>query len=153
MTAPDVLFKSAPHSLEAEQSILSGLFVDARAYDRITGLVGEGDFYTLDHRKIYRAITRLIENTQPVDVVTVADYLQSHHQLDEVGGLPYLASLSNYSGTAANIQKHAEIVREAALKRKLAAASNDIAEKVHAPGGLTGRELLDFAQNYCVAHP
>jgi len=140
-------FLTAPHSIESEQALLGGLFIDIKAYDKITGIVTEQDFYTLDHRKIFRAISRLIETSQPVDVVTVAEFLQGHQQLDGIGGLPYLAQLSgNTPGGGANIQKYAEIVRESALKRSLITASNDIAEKVHSPSGLSGRELLDFAQ-------
>lgn len=135
-----------PHSLESEQALLGGLFIDVKAYDRITGLVTEQDFYTLDHRKIFRAVSRLIETAQPVDVVTVAEFLQGHHQLDEVGGLSYLVQLQSGTPGAGNIQKYAEIVREGSLKRSLVTASNDIAEKVHSPSGLSGRELLDYAQ-------
>lgn len=144
MDAGNVLV--APHSVEAEQALLGGLFLDVKAFDRISGLVSEGDFFTLDHRKVFRAISRLMDRSQPVDVVTVADFLQSHHQLDEIGGLPYIVSLSQSATTAANIAKHAEIVRERALMRRLITASNDISEKVHSPSGLSGRELLDFAQ-------
>jgi replicative DNA helicase len=143
----DGMIMVAPHSLESEQALLGGLFIDIKAYDKITGIVTEQDFYTLDHRKIFRAISRLVETSQPVDVVTVAEFLQGHRQLDEIGGLAYLANLSGSTpGGGANIQKYAEIVRESALKRSLITASNDIAEKVHSPTGLSGRELLDFAQ-------
>lgn len=136
----------APHSTESEQALLGGLFIDIKAYDKIAGLVTEQDFYTLDHRKIFRAISRLMERSQPVDIVTVAEFLQGHHQLDEIGGLAYLAQLSGSTPGAGNIQKYAEIVREGALKRALVSASADISEKVCSPSGLSGRELLDYAQ-------
>ncbi len=136
----------APHSMEAEQALLGGLFIDVKAFDKIAGLVTEADFYTLDHRKIFRSIARLMEKAQPVDTITVAEFLQNHHQLDEIGGLPYLVQLAMTSTGAANIARHAEIVRDAALKRRLVTASNDIAEKVHSPSGLSSRELLDYAQ-------
>jgi replicative DNA helicase len=136
----------APHSIEAEQALLGGLFIDVKAFDKINGTVGEGDFYTLDHRKIYRAISRLMERSHPVDTITVADFLQSHQQLDEVGGLQYIVQLATSTPGAGNIVRHAEIVRDAALKRRLVSASHDISEKVHAPGALTSRELLDYAQ-------
>lgn len=137
---------AAPHSLEAEQALLGGLFLDVKAFDRIGGLVTEADFYTLDHRKVFRAISRLMEKSQPVDVVTVAEFLQGHQQLEDIGGLPYLVQLQSSTPGAGNIQKYAEIVREASLKRSLVTASGEIAEKVHSPGGLSGRELLDYAQ-------
>ena len=136
---------AVPHSLEAEQALIGGLFHDVKAYDKITGIVTEGDFYTLDHRKIFRSITRLVDQQHPVDVVTVADFLQNHRQLDEVGGLQYIVQLSQMANSA-NIARHAEIVRDQALRRRLVSASNEITEKVTNPGGLSPRELLDFAQ-------
>jgi replicative DNA helicase len=139
-------YASAPHSMEAEQALLGGLFMDTKAFDKINGTVTEADFYTLDHRKIFRAISRLMEKAQPVDTITVAEFLQSHHQLDEIGGLPYIVQLATTAMGSANIGRHAEIVRDSALKRRLVSASNEIAEKVHSPSGLTSRELLDYAQ-------
>ena len=136
----------APHSTEAEQAVIGGLFQDPRAYDKIAGRVTEADFFTLDHRKIFRAIFRLIETNKPVDVVTVADFLNGHHQLDEIGGLPYLVQIAGATPSAANIHHYAETVRDKALMRRLIAAANDIDEKVRAPGALSPRELLDFAQ-------
>ncbi len=136
----------APHSLEAEQALIGGLFLDVKAWDKVVGIVSEQDFFTIDHRKIFRAIFRLVEQSQPVDVVTVAEFLQGHRQLEEVGGLPYLVQLQSGTPSAANIHRYAEIVRESALKRSLVSASNDIAEKVNSPAGLSGRELLDYAQ-------
>ena len=53
--------KTAPHSTEAEQAILGALLMDPTAWDRIASLIGEGDFFTLDHRLIFRAFLGLIE--------------------------------------------------------------------------------------------
>lgn len=136
-----------PHSLEAEQSVIGGLFLDVKAYDKVAGIVTEQDFFTVDHRKIFRAISRMVEQSQPVDVVMVAEFLQGYQQLDEVGGLKYLVQLQSNTPSAANIHRYAEIVRESALKRSLITASNDISDKVHSPSGLSGRELLDYAQS------
>ncbi len=141
----------APHSVEAEQAVLGGLFLDVAAWDRITGIVTESDFFSRDHRSIFRAIARQVEGGRPVDTVTVAEFLQSHHMLDEVGGLPYLVQVATSVGTSANITRHAEIVRDAALKRRIISASAEISDKVYSPGSLTPRELLDFAQGKVMA--
>ena len=61
-----------PHSIEAEQSVLGGLLLDNAAFDKITDLVGEDDFYRDEHKRIYRQIRKLLERSKPVDVVTVA---------------------------------------------------------------------------------
>ncbi len=67
MNAPDLL---PPHSIEAEQSVIGGLLLDNRAWDRIAGQVAEADFYRDEHRRIFRHITRMLDRGQPADVVT-----------------------------------------------------------------------------------
>ena len=146
--APDPIpgLKPPPHSLEAEQSVLGALLQVPEAYDRISGKISETDFYTLDHRKIFRAISRILDQNKPVDVVTVADFLQSHAELDAVGGLPYLVELNSNTPGAANIVRYAEIVRERALMRRLVSAITQIGDKVYSPAGMGARELVDYAQ-------
>lgn len=60
-------------SIESEQSVIGGLLIDPNACDRIDFLV-EGDFYVEDHRLIFRAITLMLAERKPVDVVTVAEF-------------------------------------------------------------------------------
>ena len=55
MNAPFTLLLP-PHSIEAEQSLIGGLLLDGRAWDRIADLVSEADFYRDDHRRIFRHI-------------------------------------------------------------------------------------------------
>ena len=68
--------KLPPHSIEAEQSVLGGLLLNNDAWDRIGDIVGDEDFYRDDHRRIYRHISKLIENNKPADVLTTAESLQ-----------------------------------------------------------------------------
>jgi replicative DNA helicase len=138
--------QAALQAVEAEQSVLGGLLQDAQAFDRIVGVVGEGDFASKDHRAIFRAISRLFDGGKPVDVITAAEFLESHKLLNECGGLEYLGKLTQITPSAANIKRYAEIVRERAILRKLAASTMEISEAVHNRGGRTARELLDFAQ-------
>lgn len=143
--------KPPPHSLEAEQAVLGGVLQVPAALDKIAGQVSETDFYTLDHRKIFRAISRLMEQNKPIDTITVAEFLKSHSELDAVGGLPYLVALVNGTPGASNIVRYAEIVRERALMRRLVTATMEIGDKVYSPAGMTSRDLVDFAQSKVMA--
>jgi len=69
------LLKVPPHSIEAEQAVLGGLMLDNSAWDRMADLVMEEDFYRRDHRLIFQAIRRLLEKSDPCDVVTLAEWL------------------------------------------------------------------------------
>ena len=83
-----------PNSVEAEQSVLGGLLLENSAWDRIGDLLREDDFYRADHRLIWRHIARMVEASRPADALTVAESLERNNELDEVGGLAYIAGLS-----------------------------------------------------------
>ncbi len=138
--------KLPPHSLEAEQAVLGGLLLENGAWDRIADQVGESDFYRQDHRQLLRAITRLIAENKPADVVTVAELLESMGELEGIGGLPYLVSLTSNTPSAANIRRYAEIVRERAVLRKLVETATTIADSAYAPAGKSAGQLLDEAE-------
>ena len=135
-----------PQSIEAEQSVLGGLLLDNTAWDRISDLVGEKEFYRADHRLIFQHIVLLIENNRPADVLTVAESLERSAKLAEAGGQAYLGSLSLNTPSAANIRRYAEIVRERAIMRQLAQAGTEIADSAFNPAGRDASVLIDEAE-------
>jgi replicative DNA helicase len=141
------LLKVPPHSVEAEQSVLGGLLLDNTAWDKIADLIAEGDFYRSDHRLIYRGIVKLIEQSRPADVITVAEHLESTKDLQGIGGIPYLSALATSTPSAANIRRYAELVRERAILRKLAEVAADIADSAYSPMGRDAAQILDEAES------
>ena len=139
--------KLPPHSVEAEQSVLGGLLLEATALDKITDLLTAADFYRQEHRLIFRQIVRLSEQAKPVDVITVAEALEIAGELDKVGGLPYLGGLAQNVPSAANIRRYGEIVRERSIMRKLAEVGSDIASSAYNPTGRDAAQLLDEAES------
>ncbi|MEO8343429.1 MAG: replicative DNA helicase [Gallionella sp.] len=139
--------KLPPHSVEAEQSVLGGLLLEASALDKITDLMTDDDFYRQEHRLIFRHIVRLSEQAKPVDVITVAEALEIAGELDKVGGLPYLGGLAQNVPSAANIRRYGEIVRERSIMRKLAEVGTDIASSAYNPTGRDAAQLLDEAES------
>ncbi|HEY4697850.1 MAG TPA: replicative DNA helicase [Gallionella sp.] len=139
--------KLPPHSVEAEQSVLGGLLLEASALDRVADLMTADDFYRHEHRLIFNQIVRLSEMAKPVDVITVAEALEIAGELDKVGGLPYLGSLAQNVPSAANIRRYAEIVRERSIMRKLAEVGTDIASSAYNPTGRDAAQLLDEAES------
>jgi replicative DNA helicase len=135
-----------PQSVEAEQSVLGGLLLDNSAWDRIADLITEGDFYRADHRTIFHHIAQLIEGNRPADALTVAESLERHGKLAEVGGQAYLGSLALNTPSAANIRRYAEIVRERASLRNLAAAGTEIADSAYNTAGREVGALIDEAE-------
>ena len=135
-----------PHSVEAEQAVLGGLLLDNTAWDRVSGVLADADFYRRDHRLIYRGIAELVERSEPADAVTLADHLQQTGQLQEVGGLAYLGSLARDTPTAANIGAYADIVRERAVLRRLIEIGGEIATSAYDTQGRTAEQLIESAE-------
>ena len=136
-----------PNSVEAEQSVLGGLLLENSAWDRIGDLLREDDFYRADHRLIWRHIARMVEASRPADALTVAESLERNNELDEVGGLAYIAGLSQNTPSAANIRRYAEIVRERSVMRQLAEVGTAIADSAYNPSGREPAQLLDEAES------
>lgn len=136
MTTPDL--RLPPHSIEAEQSVIGGLLLENRAWDRIAGQVAEADFYRDEHRRIFRHITRMLDRGQPADVVTVAESLEDSNEAELTGGLAYLGEIANNTPSAANIRRYAEIVRERRTRRDVQAIGHRIAELAASSGSDTG---------------
>ena len=139
-------FKTPPHSIEAEQSILGGLLLDNSKWDVVGDKVIEDDFYRQEHRLIYRVVARLANNGNPVDVVTVAEELERLNELEAIGGMAYLGELVEKTPSATNVRAYAEIVHERAVLRRLIKVSGEISDSAFNPEGRTTNELLDDAE-------
>lgn len=138
--------KIPPHSIQAEQAVLGGLLLDNQTWDLVADRVMEEDFYRRDHRLIFRAIRQLSEKQMPFDVVTLSEVLEKNGELEETGGLAYLAVLARETPSAANITSYADIVRERAVLRQLIHVGTEIADSAYQPEGRGVGELLEQAE-------
>ncbi|MBE8167807.1 MAG: replicative DNA helicase [Shewanella sp.] len=138
--------KMPPHSLEAEQSVLGGLMLDAEAWDKVVEAVVRDDFYSRSHRMIFEAMGRLVESGQPLDLVTVTEQLELENQLESAGGFAYISEITKNTPSAGNIVSYSEIVRERAVVREMIRVAHDIADAGYNPEGRGSSELLDFAE-------
>ncbi|KPJ59412.1 MAG: replicative DNA helicase [Latescibacteria bacterium DG_63] len=135
-----------PQSIEAEQSVLGAMLIDARAVGTCLELIKEDDnFYREGHRKIFRAITAIHDRAEPVDLVTLSEELRKRGELEQVGGASYLASLLEQVATAANAEYYCRIVLEKAILRKLIDAGTTIATDAYGSKDESGA-VLDRAE-------
>src|SRR5690606_11181452 len=79
--------KVPPHSLEAEQAVIGGLMLDNRRFDEVSEIITSADFYRQDHRLIFGAVERLASESEPMDVVTLAEFLERAGDIEDAGGL------------------------------------------------------------------
>jgi len=138
--------KLPPHSIEAEQSVLGGLMLDNNAWDAVSEVLVDKDFYRQEHRLIFRMMFKLVENTSPLDVITLSEALSKTNELDAVGGLSYLGELAKNTPSVSNIKAYADIVRERSILRQLISVANEIAGDAFDTGGRSSTEILDDAE-------
>ncbi|MCL9783886.1 replicative DNA helicase [Vibrio sp. S4M6] len=139
--------KVPPHSLEAEQSVIGGLLLDNERWDTVSERVLSQDFYSRPHRLVFEAVKSILEDSKPLDLITLSEYLEQREQLEDVGGFAYLADLAKNTPSAANINAYADIVAERALVRNLIGVANDIADAGYDPQGRSSEDLLDLAES------
>jgi replicative DNA helicase len=135
-----------PHDLDAERSVLSALLLDPRAFHDVSLELRADDFYHPAHQTVYRALLGIHEEGRPADLITLSEQLNARKQLDQVGGTVFLAEIADFAATAANVTHHAKIVRDKAVKRRLAAVATEIVESAFEDAG-SADELLDFAES------
>jgi len=134
-----------PQNVEAEQSIIGAILIDNEALPKALEIIGIDDFYKTSHRKIFRSMVELFDRNEPIDLITLTDYMKRSDELDAVGGVSYLSSLVNMVPTAANIKYHSKIVREKGLLRSLLSSATEIASKVY-EDNLEAEEMVDYAE-------
>ncbi|SFG90068.1 replicative DNA helicase [Desulfotomaculum arcticum] len=137
--------KVPPHNIDAEQSVLGALLLENKAISKVIRFLNPEDFYLESHRVIYNAILELEENSQAADLVTVTDKLRRKGELEKVGGATYVATLTNISPTAANVEYYARIVEEKALLRNLINLSIRIADMGY-EGNEDAERLMEEAE-------
>ncbi|MCA9498758.1 MAG: replicative DNA helicase [Nitrospirales bacterium] len=141
--APEV--RVPPQNLEAEQSVLGAILLDNSALNRAMEILSEEDFYRTGNRVVYRGMVALSERNQPVDQITLTDYLRGTGELDQIGGASYIAEIVQVVPSAANIRYHSNIVRDKSLLRGLVRTATEVAMRGYE--GMTGtNELLEFAE-------
>jgi replicative DNA helicase len=138
--------KIPPHSAEAEESVLGALLLDKDAVIAVAEFLQAEDFYDERHKEIFLCVLELFEGRTPIDVLTVAERLKKRKSLKKIGGAGYLADLVNKVPTAAHVEHYGRIVKEAATKRSLMAATARLME-FSLDESLAADELLDKAES------
>lgn len=120
------LGKLPPQALDLEESVLGALMLEKDALTTVIDILKPGSFYQESHQEIYSAIVDLFNNSEPVDMRTVVSQLRKNGKLEFAGGAYYIAELTNKVSSAANIEFHARVVSEMAIKRALIQVASEI---------------------------
>ncbi|MBR2981257.1 MAG: replicative DNA helicase [Odoribacter sp.] len=137
--------KVPPQAVDLEEAVLSALLLESDAYSLVGDMLEPETFYKKSHQKIFHAIRELFVQDRPVDLLTVTDYLQSTGELDEVGGLAYLSSLSSKVASAANVEFHVKILVQKYLKRQMITSCTELQNMAY-DDSVDVQDLIDRAQ-------
>lgn len=121
-----LLDKVPPHNIEAEQAVLGALLLDWTAMAEVVTYLKAEKFYSLQNQVIYAAMLNLFNKNIQGDTVSLINELNVEGNLDKAGGAAYVASLTDVTPTAANIETYAEIVMDRAMRRDLIKTSGEI---------------------------
>ena len=138
--------RQPPYSEDAELAVLSAMLMDPDAIVHAAEILDDSMFYAERHRRVFRAMLGIAERGSVVDPLTLADELSRRGELDAAGGKDYIGYLVDVVPTAANVEYHAQIVREKAILRSLIQVSTQIVHDAFA-GMSTAGELLDQAES------
>lgn len=127
------LGKVPPHDEDAEQAVLGSMLTDNDAVMAAVEVLKEDAFYREDNKIIYQAILNLYSKSEPIDIITLKDELESMGKFEQVGGFEYLANLPDKVPTTANVQKYIKIVEEKSVLRNLIKTANEIIELGYNP--------------------
>ncbi|MBX7092262.1 MAG: replicative DNA helicase [Cyclobacteriaceae bacterium] len=119
--------KLPPQALELEEAVLGALMLEKSALNAVVEFLKPEHFYSEAHREIYTAIITLFKSSEPVDMRTVVNQLRKDGKIELIGGAYYIAELTSKVSSAANIEYHARVIIEMAIKRDLI----HIASQVH----------------------
>jgi len=124
----DIELRTPPQALESEKAFLGALMIRSEAMAESSDAVTADAFYAEKHRIIFRAMLTLWGRSEPIDVESVRAYLADQKQLEQIGGLPYLAELVSNVPAASNARHYGAQVQKKYMLRNLISAGEFVAE-------------------------
>ena len=123
-TTDSGIAQTMPSNLDAERSILGAILLDSNTYFEAAQDLKADDFFLDSHRRIYDRMGELQMRNVAVDLITLSEALASKKELEAIGGVSYLASLTDGLPRRPSIAHYVQIVKDKALLRGLIHAAN-----------------------------
>jgi replicative DNA helicase len=140
------LERSLPASIDAERAVLGAILLDNLTYSQAAEHLGADDFSLDSHRRIYLRMVELSESNRPIDFVTLTEQLGQHKEIEAVGGVAYVTSLTDGLPRVKNIEQYVRIVKDKALLRSLIHAASSAIQKAYEQDA-PAEEIVDSAES------
>ena len=134
-----------PQAVEVEEAVLGAMLIEHGASTIALEMLKPDDFYKPANRHIFETLSNLFERDNPLDLLTVENELRDNGLLDVVGGTTYISDLTRSVSSAANIDYHAQIIIEKAIKRRLILNCTDVIKESY-DASTDAYDVLDDAE-------
>ncbi len=143
---PDIVQdRVLPQNIEAEQAVLSAIMLENDIVSDVLEILTAEDFYRESHKIIFNAMMELYDRNEPIDILTLTDYLKKKNFMEMVGGESYIAFIAAFVPTSANVRHHARIVKEKSILRTLISSGTEIVRRAYDEPAEPD-EIVDFAE-------
>ena len=139
------LAHTLPANVEAERSILGAILIDNLSYNQAAEHLKPEDFSLDSHRRIYTRMVDLAESSRSIDIITLSEELARYKEVETVGGVAYMSSLTDGLPRRPSIEHYIKIVRDKALLRGLIHAANTAISRASEQSDLA-EEILNDAE-------
>ncbi len=140
-------YRSLPHNIEAEKALLGAIFVDNRAFEKVSEYLRPEHFALAAHGRIFEACMRLLEGGRIADPVVLSTYLAQDEALAQLGGTDYLAELAASAVTVVNAGEYGRVIFDLHIKRELIALGQEVVNKAYdAEVGEDGKVQIEMAE-------
>ena len=136
------LERPLPQNIEAERALLGAVLLDNTQLAPLAEKIKPSDFFQYAHAQIFRAMLALEEGQQPIDLITLQNYLQLKNEMEAIGGAGYVSSLIDGVPRISNVEHYAEIVHEKAVLRNVIHGADALQRKAF--DGLAKPQDLQF---------
>jgi replicative DNA helicase len=140
------LDRGLPASVDAERAILGAILLDNNCYSQAAEHLQAEDFSLDSHRRIYLRMMELAEIGRAIDFVTLTEQLGQHKEIESVGGVAYVTSLTDGLPRVKNIEEYVRIVKDKALLRGLIHAASGAIQQAYEQDA-PATEILDAAES------
>ncbi|MCX3067304.1 MAG: replicative DNA helicase [Cetobacterium sp.] len=123
--------RKIPSSLEAERSVLGGIFLKPDIFSEVIEIITSSDFYKMAHKIIFEVMQEVYGSGESIDPIIVMDRLKRKDKFDDIGGEAIFYEIIEEVPTAANILTYARIIKEKATLRKLGDIGTKIVEMTY----------------------
>lgn len=121
--------RSLPQSVDVEQSLLGAMILDIEAVTTASELLKKDDFYKEGHKILFEVIIDMYRNNETIDTLLLKSKLQTLGLLEEIGGLDYIAKLTDAGILTTNAEHYSKVIEEKSVLRRLIRASSEIITK------------------------